>query len=126
MHTNTAQQRKAEKLVLHTAEGVYFLPIADVNHLESSGNYTTVWTDRGEKILVSSNLGCFDHLVVDTEPMDNVSAVFFRVHQSHIVRLSTVRQLLKLPDGDFAVLDNGVKIPVARRRKEAFLAAMYI
>jgi hypothetical protein len=40
------------------------------------------------------------------------------------VRVSNVRQLLKLPDGDFAVLNNGVKIPVARRRREAFLAAM--
>jgi two-component system, LytTR family, response regulator len=121
---NTVQQRKIEKLVLHTAEGVYFLPIADVNHLESSGSYTTVWTNKGEKILVSSNLGCFDHLVAETDTASNTATPFFRVHQSHIIRLSTVRQLLKLPDGDFAVLNNGSKIPVARRRREAFLAAM--
>jgi two-component system, LytTR family, response regulator len=121
---HTIQQRKIEKLVLHTAEGLYFLPIADVSHLESSGSYTTVWTTKNEKILVSSNLGTFDHLVENTEGSSAATIPFFRVHQSHIVRLSTVRQLLKLPDGDFAILNNGVKIPVARRRREAFLAAM--
>lgn len=120
----TMRQRKIEKLVLHTAEGVYFLPIADVCHLESAGSYTTVWTNKGEKILVSSNLGSFEHLVTDTDTTSDASNTFFRVHQSHIVRISNVRQLLKLPDGDFAVLNNGVKIPVARRRREAFLTAM--
>jgi two-component system, LytTR family, response regulator len=121
---NTVQQRKVEKLVLHTTEGVYFLPISEVNHLESSGSYTTVWTTKGEKILVSSNIGCFDHLVAETDTTNNSTTPFFKVHQSHIVRLSTVRRLLKLPDGDFIVLNNGTKIPVARRRREAFLMAM--
>jgi two-component system, LytTR family, response regulator len=117
-------QKKVEKLVLHTAEGIYFLPIGEVNHFEASGSYTTVWTNRGEKILVSSNLGNFDYLVADTEGVTDTLNVFFRVHHSYIVRLSTVRQLLKLPDGDYAVLNSGAKIPVARRRREAFLAAM--
>jgi two-component system, LytTR family, response regulator len=118
------QHRKTEKLVLHTAKGVHFLPISDVFHLESSGSYTTVWTNKGEKIIVSTNLGHFEHLTTDCDTLGHTYDVFFRIHQSHIVRMSTVRQLLKLPDGDFAVLDNGIKIPVARRRRDAFLAAM--
>jgi two-component system, LytTR family, response regulator len=121
---NTMRQQKIEKLVLNTSEGVYFLPILDICHLESSGSYTTVWTTKGEKILASHNLGYFEHIITDLETLDALIPTFFRVHQSHIVRVSTVRQLLKLPDGDFVVLDNGVKIPVARRRREAFLAAM--
>lgn len=120
----TAQNRKIDKLVLHTAEGIYFLPIQDILRLESSGNYTTVETIKGEKILVSSNLGNFEHLTSDFSENKWASELFFRVHQSHIIRISKVRQLLKQPDGDFVVLDNGAKVPVARRRRDAFLSIM--
>lgn len=120
---NAMPQRKTQKLVLHTSESVYFIPIAEVCHLESSGSYTTICTNKGEKILVCSNLGNFDHLVTDSDAT-NAPNQFFRIHQSHIVQLSNVRQLLKLPDGDFAVLNNGAKIPIARRRREALLAAL--
>ncbi len=120
----TNHNRRIDKLVLHTAGGVHFLPLADIVRLESSGSYTTIETIQGEKIMVSSNLGNFDHLTSDFEINVPISELFFRVHQSHIVRISMVRQLLKQPDGDFAVLNNGVKIPIARRRKEEFLALM--
>lgn len=118
------QNRKIDKLVLHTAEGVHFLPIADILHLESSGSYTLIETIKGDKILVSSNLGHFEHLTTGSSLDGYTSEIFFRIHQSHIIRISTVRKLLKMPEGEFVVLDNGVKIPVARRRREAFLAAM--
>ncbi len=120
----TNKNRKADKLVLHTAEGVHFLPIADIIRLESAGSYTTIETIKGEKIMVSSNLGNFDHLTSDFEINVPVSELFFRIHQSHIIRISMVKQLLKQSDGDFVVLNTGIKIPIARRRKEAFLAAM--
>jgi two-component system, LytTR family, response regulator len=111
-------------LTLHTTEGLYFIPIVDILHLESSGSYTTVWTTKEERILVCHNLGYFEDIITDLETSSALNDVLFRIHQSHIVRISNVRQLLKLPDGDFAVLNNGVKIPVARRRRKAFLEAM--
>ena len=111
----------AEKLVLNTAKGTHFIPIADVLHLHATQNYTTIETTKGEKIMVSANLGQFDHLTASSEL---VASPFFKIHKSHIIRLSVVRHLLKLPDGDFVVLENGSKLPLARRRREAFLAAM--
>jgi two-component system, LytTR family, response regulator len=118
------QNRKIEKLVLHTAEGIHFLPITDILHLESSGNYTMVETIRGEKILVSSNLGQFEHLTEDYDATNSQPNPFFRIHQSHIIRVSTVRKLMKTTDGEYVILDNGAKVPIARRRREAFMSVM--
>lgn len=40
---------------------------------------------------------------------------FFRVHKSYLVNLKYIDQI-----GDMLVLKNGVKIPLARRRKKEF------
>ena len=45
---------------------------------------------------------------------------FFRIHQSHIINTDFISKVLK-EDGGFVVMENGVKIPIARRRKDEFL-----
>lgn len=111
------QHHKLEKLVLSTAKGVHFIPLDDIIYLKSEGNYTTVFTTQNEHIMVSQNLGTFDHL--DTE-----GGQFFRTHQSYILNVKAVRQIAKREDGDFAMLHDGTKIPISRRKKEAFLSKM--
>lgn len=110
-----AQPRHLDKLVLHLAEGIHILPLSDTIRLESDGCYTTFHTTQGERIVVTRSIGDYEHLT------DNSN--FFRVHQSHIVNLHFVRKVLR-EDGGFAVLDSGVKIPIARRRKDEFLRAL--
>ena len=111
------QHHKLEKLVLTTAKGVHFIPLDDIIYLKSEGNYTTVFTTKNEHIMVSQNLGNFDHL--DTE-----GGQFFRTHQSYILNMTAVRHIIKHEDGDFALLHDGTKIPISRRKKEAFLNKM--
>jgi two-component system, LytTR family, response regulator len=111
------QHHKLEKLVLTTAKGVHFIPLDEIIYLKSEGNYTTVFTTKNEHIMVSQNLGTFDHLVTE-------GSVFFRTHQSYILNIKAVRQILKQEDGDFALLHDATKIPIARRKKEAFLSLM--
>lgn len=108
--------KKELKVILSTVEGTYFFPASDVMYLKSEGNYTTFYTSRGEKVVVSQNLGTFDYLEQDER--------FFRVHQSFIINMNYVRQFLRHSDGEFAVLSDGTKIPVARRKKELFLDKM--
>ena len=120
-------QKKVEKLVLQTTEGVFFIPLDEVLHLESEGNYTTVRTTNGIKIMVSKHLGEFEYLhtppASESEfPKEGVS--FFRIHQSHIVNLKGVRQFLRSPDGNYAVLSNGTNVPISRRCKDEFLLAL--
>ncbi len=109
------QPRHLDKLVLHLADGIHILPLCDTIRLESDGCYTTFYTTQGERIVVTHSIGDYEHLTNNSN--------FFRVHQSHIVNLHFVRKVLR-EDGGFAVLDSGVKIPIARRRKDEFLRAL--
>jgi two-component system LytT family response regulator len=110
-----AQPRPLDKLVLHLAEGIHILPLNETIRLESDGCYTTFYTTHGERIVVTRSIGDYEHLTDNSH--------FFRVHQSHIVNLQFVRKVIR-EDGGFAVLDSGVKIPIARRRKEEFIRAL--
>jgi two-component system, LytTR family, response regulator len=120
------RQKKVEKLVLQTAEGVYFVPLEEVLHLESDGSYTTVHTINGGKILLSKHLGEFEYLYTSspTSEFYEEGGCFFRTHQSHIVNLKGVRQFLRTPEGNYALLSNGRNVPISRRCKEEFLAAL--
>jgi two-component system, LytTR family, response regulator len=121
------RQKKVEKLLLQTAEGIYYVPLDEVLHLASEGSYTTVSTVFGAKILVSKYLGEFEYLITPTQQKERFSeeaSSFFRVHQSHIVNIKAVRQFLRSTDGQYAVLSNGTNVPIARRCKDAFLEVL--
>jgi len=50
---------------------------------------------------------------------------FIRAHRQAIVRLQAVRRIVPTPDGDLiAVLSSGTEIPISRRRRAAFAAAV--
>lgn len=108
---HTIQDKHLQKIVLSTAEGLHIVPFNELIRLESDGTYTTFFTTK-ERILVTRTIGDYESL---TE-----SGPFFRVHQSHIVNLHFVRKVLR-KDGDYALLQDGSQVPIARRRKEAFI-----
>ncbi|MCC6724375.1 MAG: response regulator transcription factor [Saprospiraceae bacterium] len=110
-----AQPKHQDRLILHLSEGIHILPLNETIRLESDGCYTSFFTSNGERIVVTRAIGEFEHL---TE-----NGPFFRVHQSHIVNLNYVRKVLK-EDGGFVVLDSGVKVPIARRRKDDFFQSV--
>ncbi len=117
--SKSLKAQKHEKLVLSTMEGLHFLPVSEVVYLKSEGSYTTVFTEKKQRIVVSQNIGTFDYL-----DSNNSDSTFYRIHQSYIVNLKSVRQFLKSEDGDFALLEDNTKIPISRRKKEGFLNAM--
>lgn len=101
-----------DRITLNTGDGLIFVQTSDILHLEANGNYTFAFLADGEKHLVSRNMKELEEML--TEP------TFFRIHQSHIVNTSHVKKYLK-DDGGYVVMQDGAKLPLARRRKEEFL-----
>ena len=89
---------------------VRFIPVSDIDYILASGPYAELV------------VGDRKHLI--REAMQNLENQldperFFRVHRSAIVQLDRVDALLKAPSGDCDVqLRNGVKIKIARSRRE--------
>ncbi len=109
---NTATDKVFDRILLPTGEGPVFAQTTQITRIESYGNYTFVYLAPRERCLVSRNLKEFEEMLPQQ--------LFFRPHQSHLVNMTFVKQFLK-EDGGYALMQDGSKIPVSRRRKDAFL-----
>ena len=102
--------RYLERIPVESRGKVRFIPVSDIDYILASGPYAELV------------VGDRKHLI--REAMQNLEnqldpARFFRVHRSAIVQLDRVDALLKAPGGDCDVqLRNGVKIKIARSRRE--------
>ena len=106
------QKKKFSTIILHAAGVQHVVQIADIVRLEGDGNYATAFLNNGEKILVSKPLKHFEDILPARK--------FFRVHQSHIVNLNSVKSV-QSGDAHLINLTNGSTVPLARRKKDPFL-----
>jgi two-component system LytT family response regulator len=111
----TTQQ--LEKLTIATAEGYHFFEVSQIIRIAGEGNYSTLYLQNGEQVVASKQLKSFEELL----PSDQ----FIKVHQSHIVNLRRVKQLL-FQDGSYLLLEDDSQVPLARRRKDQVMAALKI
>jgi two-component system LytT family response regulator len=102
-------------IAFHTAEKIHVARLEDILRLEASGNYTQVFFTNGSKLLLTKTLKEFSQMLENSG--------FLRVHQSHIVNFSHIREFIKT-DGGFIVMADGMKVPVAVRKKGEVLSRL--
>ncbi len=102
-------------IALHTAEKIHIARLEDLLRLEASGNYTQVYFQDGTRLLLTKTLKEFDQMLEE--------AGFLRVHQTHLVNFSHIREFIKT-DGGYIVMADGAKIPVAVRKKAEVLGRL--
>lgn len=103
-------------IVAATSRGAVVIPVHEIEWIESSDNYARIWTS-GRSYLLRESLRVLEDRV---RPHG-----FARAHRSALVRLSSVRKLLPADAGELVVvLESGARIPVSRRRRTAFVAAI--
>jgi two-component system LytT family response regulator len=85
--------------------------VHDVVMIEGDGNYTLFYTSSGRKIMVSRTLKEYETL------LDSHS--FVRIHKSYLINLYHLKEYDDRVE-EVAVLKNGLKVEVARRRKKEF------
>jgi two-component system, LytTR family, response regulator len=105
-------KRKINKLAVATVQGLTFLDINDILHLEANSNYTIIHLADKTKLTTAKVLKEFEELL----PQET----FFRVHHSHIINLSFIKKYIK-GEGGFVELENGHNVDVSRSRKKEFL-----
>lgn len=111
---NSLQSSKSqeEKIAIPTSEGLEFLPIKNILHIESSSNYSKIFFTEGKTLLVTRLLKDFEDML---QPYN-----FYRVHNSHLINLNYIKKYIR-GEGGQVVMQNGDVIDVARRKKEEFL-----
>jgi len=106
------QDKTNKKIIIRTAENIHLVKVKDIVFCESDGNYTTVNLVDEARIIVSSTLREYEDLLLEYG--------FFRVHKSYLINLRFISRFEKA-EGGMIVLETGVKIPVASRKREQLL-----
>ncbi len=101
----------SKKIIINADGKLLFLNPCEILYIESDGNYSTVYTTNGKKIVITKKLKEINQLVPDDS--------FFRIHNSYIINLDKVKEFYKT-DG-YVVIEQNHKIPVSRQRKSEFL-----
>jgi len=100
------------KMAIPIMTGLTFIAISDIIRFEASGHYTTICLEKGQTIVSTRNIKEYELLLPDT--------LFYRVHHSHLINLHRIREYQK-GRGGYVIMEDGVEIEVATRRREDFL-----
>lgn len=101
-----------KKVIIKTAESMHLLEVKNIICCDSDSSYTTIHTAEGDKILVSKTLKEYEDMLGDCG--------FYRVHKSYLINLVHIRRFDR-QEGGAVVLSNGLKIPVASRKRDELL-----
>lgn len=106
---------KQKKIILRTSESIHLLEVSHIVSCDSDSSYTIVRTLDGEHIIVSKTLKEFEDMLAECG--------FYRVHKSYLINLQHLKRFDR-HDGGYIVLTNGLKIPVASRKREEMLTLL--
>jgi two-component system LytT family response regulator len=99
-------------IALPTSERVIYVKVSEIIRCLGDNNYTTVYLNSGESILVSKTLKEYEELLAESS--------FLRVHQSHLINFKYVRSYEK-QDGGYLKMTDGSSISISRQRKQSVL-----
>jgi len=106
---------KKKKITIATGNELIFLDIDEIIRCHSDINYTTIFKNDKQKILVAKTLKEFEELLTEHD--------FFRIHNSDLINLAYIKSYNKGKGGS-VILNDGTELEVSTRRKEEFLKKM--
>jgi two-component system LytT family response regulator len=105
-----------ERIVVTTSRGAAVLHVSDIDWIEAAGNYAQLWIGQRNYFLRES-------LQTLEERVSRHG--FARAHRRALVRLSSVKELVRTRAGALiAILNSGARIPISRRRTTSFSTAL--
>lgn len=101
-----------DKIAISTSEGIEFIPIKNIIHIESKSNYSKIHLTENKTITVTKILKDFEEMLIPYN--------FYRVHNSHLINLNYIHKYIR-SQGGHVMLQDGTLIDISRRKKEEFL-----
>ncbi|HRI34305.1 MAG TPA: LytTR family DNA-binding domain-containing protein [Saprospiraceae bacterium] len=110
-------QNKQEdfSISLSTLDGIEFVPIKSIIHMEANGPYTHFYFKDRPTLMISKNLKEYELMLADHG--------FYRVHNSHLINLSEVKKIIK-SDGGYAIMNDDTSIAISPKKKDELMFLM--
>ncbi len=109
--TNTITKKR---IILKTLENIFIVFEDDIYYCKSEGNYTTVYTNKNTKIVVSKPIKAIEELLSND--------VFIRCHKSYLINKNHVIQYNK---NGLLIINEDHKVPVSSRRKDTIIQEIF-
>lgn len=100
------------RIALPTLDGLKLVFTSDIVRCMSSNNYTHVYLNTGEKIIISKTLKDVENIFTDYD--------FLRIHNSHLVNKNYIKKFIKT-DQNTIIMSDGTEVEVSRRKKDELL-----
>lgn len=101
-----------QTIALPEMNGFTIVKVKDIVRCEGERNYSRIYFNNGNSVLVSRTLLEFDNLLAPHG--------FFRIHRSHLISLKNVNRYLKT-DGGVVEMADKTQLPVSPKFKDDFL-----
>ena len=105
------EQLVVRKISISTTDKIHLIDVDDIIRCESDNYYTKIFFKDGNNLLVSKTLKEMDQKLEEYD--------FVRTHKSHLVNMRCIKNFIK--DEMMVVLNNNVKVPVSKRKKEKIM-----
>jgi two-component system LytT family response regulator len=102
------EQEKLRKIAIPQADGVQFIYINDISHIEAQRSYAKIYKQDGSSLMTSKPLSYYAEIIDDQEN-------FLRVHRSFFINLNLVASYLK--GSNKLIMENELEVNIARDRK---------
>ena len=106
------KKSQEDKIAISTSEGLEFIPIKNILHIESSSNYSKIYFHKEKTLMVTKLLKDFEDMLIPYH--------FYRIHNSHLINLNYIQKYIR-GNGGRVIMQDGTTIEVARRKKDEFL-----
>lgn len=111
------QQRPIpDRLLVHHLKGLEIVLLDDLLFLQSEGTYTSFFQKGKPRVVSSQPLADYEELLPHSQ--------FLRVHQSYLLNLKAVRSVEHSDAGSTAIVTDGQRVPVARRKRQEFMTGL--
>ena len=106
------QHKQLNRIAIPSVDGLIMMRPEQIVRCESDSNYTHVFLDSKQKIVVAKTLKELEDVLATYQ--------FYRIHHSHLVNLAHVNSYTR-NDGGYVMMSDGTHITVARNRKNGFI-----
>lgn len=114
---NLREGMRSPRIALPSGRGLDFVEASEIMYCLAESNYTHIVLDGSKKYTLSKTLKEVEQLLAQLD--------FFRIHQSYLINFKYLQRYIR-DDGGYVVMRDGKNIPIAKRRKEEFLAKMKV
>jgi two-component system LytT family response regulator len=102
-----------KKILINGHERAIFVNLDSIIRVEAQGSYTDFYLENGSRISSTKSINHYENILD--------KSMFYKIHRSHIISISQIKEVIKADGDGILVMSNGNKINISRSKKNEFL-----